>query len=233
VLYHVLPQLHFICNYLGEMSGRQEMWMAHFTAACEVACRLSPLISERGLAVSLDESVWRPKPKALPQPDSPPPPSKPAPPTPSRPSHRRTSSAGKQLQAMASRAFAQVDKQMNARSGRIRPPPDGGAMPPLPPSQRRPSTAPPTPAAVRPPSQSYPPADGYASTPAAYPGAETLSGPSQEDVDALLARLREMGFGDDELTRVVLADCKHDVEKAISMLLLGVQGEAHHQPKEG
>ena len=35
--------------------------MAHFTAACEVACRLTPEVSEKGLAESSDSSVWKPK----------------------------------------------------------------------------------------------------------------------------------------------------------------------------
>jgi hypothetical protein len=34
------------------MTGRQEMWIAHFTAACEVACRLSATIDANGLATS-------------------------------------------------------------------------------------------------------------------------------------------------------------------------------------
>ena len=62
----LISQLHFLRNHLGEMSGRQEMWIAHFTAACEVACRLTATISpESGLAVSTDSSVWHPPPDQL------------------------------------------------------------------------------------------------------------------------------------------------------------------------
>ena len=40
------------------MTGRQDMWMAHFTAACEVACRLSPTVAPNGVALSRAEPLW-------------------------------------------------------------------------------------------------------------------------------------------------------------------------------
>lgn len=78
---------------------------------------------------------------------------------------------------------------------------------------------------------------------AAYPGLETIPSVNasdnctveggaddmlreSDDEQVLLARLREMGFADEQLNRTVLADCGNDVLKAISLLLLGVQPTA-------
>ena len=116
----LLSQLHFIRNHLGELQGRQEMWMAHFTAACEVACRLSPAISSKGLAVSLDESVWRPRPPPLLPPEASSRPEATLPKTPERqPGHKRSGSSGSQmLLAARAKLMASVDRQMQARASR-------------------------------------------------------------------------------------------------------------------
>ena len=54
----LVSQLHFLHNHIGDLLlSRQEMWLAHFTAACEVACRLSGTVGADGLAVSLPEST--------------------------------------------------------------------------------------------------------------------------------------------------------------------------------
>lgn len=55
----LVSQLHFIYNYALEQGGQYEMWMAHFTAACDMICRISPNVSaESCLATQLDRSVW-------------------------------------------------------------------------------------------------------------------------------------------------------------------------------
>ena len=38
----LISQLHFIYAYILELDDRHEMWMAHFTAACDMVCRVSP-----------------------------------------------------------------------------------------------------------------------------------------------------------------------------------------------
>ena len=59
----LVSQLHFLHNHIGDLLlSRQEMWLAHFTAACEVACRLSLEISDKGLAISLPSSPCWPAP---------------------------------------------------------------------------------------------------------------------------------------------------------------------------
>ena len=33
----LVSQIHFVHNHLGDLTNRSEMWLAHFTAACEVS----------------------------------------------------------------------------------------------------------------------------------------------------------------------------------------------------
>lgn len=55
----LVSQLHFICNYAIEQGDPHEMWMAHFSAACDMICHLSPHMSiDSELATQKEESVW-------------------------------------------------------------------------------------------------------------------------------------------------------------------------------
>ena len=190
--------------------------MAHFTAACEVACRLSPSIAPTGLAMSLSESVWKPA-AATNEPDETPAPLAVAS-TPSR-RNRRPWAPGASLPFITlplsppSSVGGTAGAGGNSRVGspgmmffagrRNRGAADSNS--------NAGTVLTVTPESAPAPLETLPSA---ASSPLAS-SLPTLHTPDR----AALESLQEMGFDDMALNRDILTACDHDPQRAVALLL--------------
>ena len=191
----LISQLHMIYNYALELDDRQEMWMAHFTATCDMVCRVSPADPSSGTASQMEQSVWTP-PEGIP------------------PEGITAQARHQPAAAAAPRAWMLARRRASSHAPSSSTPASGHQLSTTPPPRREPAADVP---AARGSSTREPLAAEELWEESAL-GA-VLSGRVEDDSLMLtLSRLADMGFTDESLNRDVLAAVNQDEERAVAWL---------------